>query len=112
MKQLILALPPDGINRFRDDKWREVFKRQSRDPEPYFTTPISQETIPFTVWRTKELLWDRIQTLSQIAVLQGADEAAFKARFDGIMTDGDQEWNEKREVEFHGVTTYGWTRRL
>lgn len=112
MKQLILALPPDGTNRFRDDKWPEVFERQSRDPEPYFTTPISQETIPFTVWRTKELLWDRIQTLSQIAVLQGADKEAFKASFEEIMTDRDQVWNEKGEVEFHGFTTYGWTTRL
>ncbi|KAK9438933.1 Methyltransferase type 11 [Metarhizium brunneum] len=112
LKQLILALPPDGTNRFRDDKWRDVFERQARDPAPLFAVPIGQEKIPFTVWLTKELLWDRIQTLSQVAVLRDGDKDAFRAKFDGIMSEGDQVWNEKEEVEFHGFTVYAWTRRI
>jgi hypothetical protein len=58
------------------------------------------------------LLWERILTLSQVAVLQGADRDAFKAKFDEIVSQGGQVWNEKGEVEFHGFTTYGWTSRL
>ncbi|KAK2589964.1 hypothetical protein QQS21_012355 [Conoideocrella luteorostrata] len=112
MKQLVLALPPDDVDRFRDDKWGKVFERQSRAADPYFTTPIGQDKVPFTVWRTKELLWDRINTLSQIAVLEGNDKETFRARFDEILEHGDQVWNKDREVEFHGFTTFGWTTRL
>ena len=112
MKQLILALPPDGTDRFRDDKWRRVFERQAEDAAPWFEVPIQEDKIPFTERRTKELLWDRIHTLSQVAVLGGADKGVFKKRFGEIMREGDQVWNEEGEVEFHGFTTYGWTRRL
>ncbi|GAO15561.1 hypothetical protein UVI_02020300 [Ustilaginoidea virens] len=112
VKQLVLALPPDGIDRFRDDKWWQVFERQASASEPYFAAPIGRETVSFTAWRTKELLWDRINTLSQVAVLRGHEKDMFKARFDEIFENGDQVWNDEGEVEFHGVTTYGWTSRL
>ncbi|KHO00080.1 uncharacterized protein MAM_02003 [Metarhizium album ARSEF 1941] len=112
LKHLIMTLPPDGTHRFRDDTWRDVFERQARDPAPLFTTPVGRDKIPFTVWLTKELLWERIQTLSQVAVLRDADRDAFRASFDGIMSEGDQVWNDKGEVEFHGFTVYGWTSRL
>ncbi|QUC18709.1 uncharacterized protein UV8b_02950 [Ustilaginoidea virens] len=116
VKQLVLALPPDGIDRFRDDKWWQVFERQASASEPYFAAPIGRETVSFTAWRTKELLWDRINTLSQVAVLRGHEKDMFKARFDEIFENGDQVWNDEGEVEFHGVTTLrgsirdGWVR--
>ncbi|PNY24651.1 methyltransferase-like [Tolypocladium capitatum] len=112
MKELILSLPPGGPPRFRDDKWREVFDRQSRAAKPLFSTPAGEERLPFTVRLSKERLWDRINTLSQVAVLEGTDRAAFVARFEQILKDGDGNWNGKGEVEFHGTTSSTWTTRL
>lgn len=112
MKELIHSLPPGGPPRFRDDKWWEVFDRQSRAARHFFSTPVGEERLPFTVWLTKERLWDRINTLSHVAVLEGADRAAFVARFEQILKDGDGDWNDKGEVEFHGATTFAWTTRL
>jgi hypothetical protein len=111
LKQLILGLAPDGTDRFRDNKWRGVFERQARDPEALFATPLAEERTPFTAWRSGELLWERVQTLSQVAVLGPVERDAFRARFDEILSRGDQVW-KGGEVEFHGFTTYGWTRRL
>lgn len=112
LKRIILPLKPDGTPRFRDDKWWEVFERQSRAAEAYFSTPIGQEKVPFAVWRTKDLLWDRVNTLSQVAILSKEDKAEFKAKFDDILKGNDQVWNDKGEVEFHGYLVYGWTTRL
>ncbi|PHH86284.1 hypothetical protein CDD83_10465 [Cordyceps sp. RAO-2017] len=112
LKQLVLELAPDGPPRFRDDKWWQVFERQSRADKPLFSTPIGQEKVAFEVWLSKERLWDRIDTLSQVATLQGASKEAFKARFEQILREGDGTWNEAGEIRFHGATVYAWTTRL
>ncbi|GJN68464.1 hypothetical protein PLICBS_002507 [Purpureocillium lilacinum] len=116
LNELILALPADGPPRFRDDKWREVFERQAaeRDEEKRLvSTPIAEERLPFTVWRTRELLWDRVNTLSQVYMLErGGPREAFRARFDEILDGADGSWNDEGEIEFHGTTVYTWTTRL
>ncbi|KYK60001.1 2-heptaprenyl-1,4-naphthoquinone methyltransferase [Drechmeria coniospora] len=112
MKELVVSAPPDGPKRFRDGAWMDVFDRQSSAARPLFTTPIGQDRVPFTVWRTKEALWDRLNTLSHIFVLPDAEKAAFKAKFEQILKGGDGNWNDKQEVEFHGATAYAWTKGL
>lgn len=116
LNELILALPADGPPRFRDDKWREVFERQAaeRDEEKRLvSTPIAEERLPFAVWRTRELLWDRVNTLSQVYMLErGGPREAFRARFDEILDGADGSWNDEGEIEFHGTTVYAWTTRL
>lgn len=111
MNELVLSLPSDGADRFRDCKWGEIFDRQAKAANPYFNTPIGNAKVPFTVWRTKEGLRDRVHTMSQVAVLEGAEKAAFTAKFDEIVTDHSSKWNDKGELEFHGSTTYYWTTR-
>lgn len=68
--------------------------------------------MPFQEWLTKDRLWDRVNTLSQVVTLQGESKEAFRARFDDILRDGDGKWNAKGEVEFHGVAVYVWTASL
>ncbi|KAJ6446082.1 2-deoxy-D-gluconate 3-dehydrogenase [Purpureocillium lavendulum] len=114
LNELILGLPADGPPRFRDDKWRDVFERQARADQPVVSTPLAEERLPFTVWRTRELLWDRVNTLSQVYMLkEGGEREAFRARFDEILDGaGGDKWNDKGEIEFHGTTVYAWTARL
>lgn len=117
----------DGQPRFRDFVWKDVFDRQlDSNPlravadvvfeggrkMPLFSVPIGEEKVPFTVWLTEEAVWNRLRTLSQVAVLEGERAAAFKAKFDEILKGETVERNEKGEVALHGVTFFAWTSRL
>ena len=70
----------DSQQRFRNDKWRQVFLDQvSHSPlkllvagdGPLFSMPLGEETEVWTVWLTRDELWDRYRTLGQVAVLEG-----------------------------------------
>lgn len=71
----------DERPRFRHERWRQVFDRQTKSTpifttkaaNPLFSLPIGEEQIPFTVSLSKEDLWKRWRTLSQIAILDGDD---------------------------------------
>lgn len=101
-----------GPSRFRDEKWSGVFEQQAKNASPMFSTPIQTVSVPFTLWLTPEALWDRVNTLSQVSILQGADREAFVAKFNKAIKEEDGEWNDKGEIAFHGHTFYAWTSRL
>jgi len=101
----------DDTPKFKDEKWRHIFDNQSPDVLR-FAAPLQADDIKFTVWLTKESIWARLQTLSQIAVLKGEKlEAARKVLDDALAMD-DVETNEKGEVAVHGRTYFAWTERL
>jgi hypothetical protein len=110
MNALIHSLPADGALRFRQYVWPDVFDQQGE--KPFFTTPLNQDSLSWTVRLTTNALWDRINTLSQPAILQGADKEAFRAKFAEILKGGDCDWNDAGEVLMHGMTHYAWTTRL
>ena len=67
----------DSHPRFRHEKWREVFDKQlSTTPfsiqsaDPLFSLPIGEDAVKFTVWQSREAIWERFNTLSQISVLE------------------------------------------
>ena len=111
MNQLIWDSPADGATRFRHGKWLEVFERQARPSDAFFKTPIGQGKIPFKVLLSKDGLWDRLNTLSHVAVLKGEEKQRFKDTFDRIMGRSDVDWNEDGLVEVHGNTIFAWTTR-
>ncbi|KAK0371200.1 methyltransferase [Colletotrichum limetticola] len=127
LNELVFTLGGDGQPRFRDFVWKDVFDSQlDANPlravkdvvleggrkMPLFSVPVGEEKVPFTVWLTPEAVWNRLRTLSQVAVLEGARAAAFKAEFDAILGGESVERNEKGEVALHGVTYFAWTSRL
>ncbi|KAK1979080.1 methyltransferase domain-containing protein [Colletotrichum cereale] len=127
LNELVFSLGSDGQSRFRDFVWKEIFDNQlDSNPlravkdvileggrkMPLFSVPIGEEKVPFTVWLTPEALWNRLRTLSQIAVLEGDAARAFKGKFDAIVAGESVERNEKGEVLLHGVTYMAWTSRL
>ena len=80
LKDLIWSLD-DNQPRFRHEKWRAVFDEQLRSTpltitafaNPLFSLPLGEHEEKWTVWLSKEAVWDRFNTLSQIAVLEGEE---------------------------------------
>jgi hypothetical protein len=69
----------DDAPRFRNAKWKAVFDNQIKSTpltitafaSPLFSLPLGEDVVKWTVWLTKENIWKRFSTLSQIAVLEG-----------------------------------------
>lgn len=112
LNKQIVELDKFGPDRFRDDKWWQVFDRQGASPSPMFATPIGREKEPFKLWLTSETIWCRVNTLSQVAILEGDARKEFVAKFDKLMMDGDCERNDNGEVALHGAVHYAWAERL
>ena len=81
MKDLIWTLD-DGQPRYRHEKWRSVFDDEQLKAtpltitafaNPLFSLPLGEYEEKWTVWLSKEKLWSRFSTWSQIAVLEGED---------------------------------------
>lgn len=93
--------------RFRDMEWQEIFGRQS-----LFSHPLGEDSVEWTHWLSEEALWDRIKTLSHVALLQGQDKEDAERTFREAMSMEDVVRNDNGEVECHGRTYLAWTRRL
>lgn len=74
LKEIIWSLS-DTENRFRHNKWREVFERQgekSADASDVaerrlFTYPLEETSVPFVANLPKDDVWNRMRSLSHIA---------------------------------------------
>ncbi|CAD0048916.1 unnamed protein product, partial [Aureobasidium pullulans] len=110
----------DNQPRFRHEKWRSVFDSQlSSNPfsittsaEPLFALPLAENTEEWSVWLTKEAIWQRFSTLSQIAVLESEEKEKVKSTFEEALKMEDVEKNEKGEVKLHGMTVSAWTTKI
>lgn len=126
LNDLVYSLPEDGNPRFRHYEWRRVFDEQGLKSNPLqalrdtlvttdrltrFSLPLGEDRIPFTVWLSDEALWNRLTTLSQIAILKDDDRVQVRAKFDEIVKGSSVERNEKGEIAVHGFTYYAWTNR-
>lgn len=90
----------------------QVIRDTLIDRLPKFSVPLGQDSVSWTVWLTEDALWNRFNTLSQIAVLEGEKKVAAQAWFKEALTMDDVERNEKGEVAVHGVTYFAWTDRM
>lgn len=70
----------DQQPRFRHQQWMKAFDNQSSWPldvpstSTLFSLPLGEETFEFTYWMSKEAVWQRYSTLSQIAVLDATEK--------------------------------------
>jgi hypothetical protein len=123
MKDIVMSFD-DGEPRFRHQKWKDVFEAQ-QDITPLqtlantfthkhsqFSLPLGEETVKWTVWLTEEGVWERYLTLSQIAVLKGAERENVKRQVFEAVKGDDVETNENGQVALHGVTYFAWTSRV
>lgn len=68
----------DDFSRFRHEKWRKCFDDQlASSPlslvsaDPLFSLPLGEGNVKFESWLSRDDVWERYRTLSQIAVLEG-----------------------------------------
>jgi hypothetical protein len=106
----------DQKPRFRHENWRAVFEEQSKsDPltlhfaDPMFSLPLGDDSVPFETWLTKEDAWNRYRTLSQIAILEGAELDQVHKKFVQAI---DMAEVEDGKVAVHGRTFFAWTSRI
>ncbi|PSR97509.1 methyltransferase domain-containing protein [Coniella lustricola] len=114
----------DNDKRFRDMKWQEVFEKQLKTNPiqvlrdtvmgnmPRFSVPLGQDSVEWTHWLSEQALWNRIRTLSHVAMLQGADKVEAERVFREAMAMDDVVRNENAEVECHGRTYLAWSDRM
>ena len=71
----------DDQPRFRHEKWREIFDNQVEtgplalftSGDQLFSLPLAESEEKFETWLPKEKVWERFNTLSHIAMLEGED---------------------------------------
>jgi len=71
----------DNQPRFRHEQWRKVFDQQiesnpislTTSANPLFALPLGENIEEWEIWMSKEAVWDRYSTLSQIAILEGEE---------------------------------------
>ncbi|TAQ89020.1 hypothetical protein B7494_g2665 [Chlorociboria aeruginascens] len=122
-KDIVLRFE-DGLPRFRHMKWKQAFESQVDSTPlqalkdtlthnlPKFSLPIGEEDIQWTVYLSDEQVWDRFNTLSQIAVLEGEVREGVKREAMEALKNESTIRNQKGEVAVHGVTHLAWTSRI
>ena len=71
----------DDAPRYRHDEWKKVFEEQIKvtplslltASNQLFSLPLAEDEEKYEVWLPKEKVWERYNTLSHIAVLEGQD---------------------------------------
>lgn len=120
----IWSIPHDGHPRFRDQEWHKVFERQLKfnplqilkdsltDSLPKFSLPLGERSVRFTVWLSEQALWSRLNTLSQVAILDVEKKRAAQKMLHETLQMADVERNEEGDVAVHGNTYFVWTDRI
>ncbi|KAK4165827.1 putative methyltransferase [Cladorrhinum sp. PSN259] len=107
LNEWIRSLPSDGNPRFRDEEWKKAFQDQK-----LFSLPLGEQTIKWKTWLTEDALWSRINTLSQVAVLEGKEKESATKVFKEAFALGDVERNSNGEIALHGITLFVWTKKI
>ncbi|KAL1883891.1 hypothetical protein VTK73DRAFT_7679 [Phialemonium thermophilum] len=120
----VLSIPSDGTPRFRDLAWQAVFSGQLTrnlfqivrnslmDGHAKFSLPLGEAKVSWREWLSEEALWARVNTLSQVALLEGPARQAGLCAFREALQDNDVERNDKGEIAVHGVTYFAWTDKI
>lgn len=77
-----------------------------------FSLPLGENVEKYSARLSKEQIWERFTTLSQIAVLEGEDRERVYRKFMDALDDQDVETDENGNVELHGETVMVWTSKI
>ena len=118
MREVVWSLNDDQP-RFRHQQWRSVFDEQAKTnpltlhlADPLFGLPIGEAAVEYETWLSKNEIWKRLRTLSQIAILEGSDlEKVQNSFFDAIDGQGNSTDGQGR-FALHGQTVLAWTSRI
>jgi hypothetical protein len=73
-----------------------------------FSLPLGEDSVPFETWLSKEAMWSRYRTLSQVATLEGDELDQVRKKFFEAIDTADE---KDGKVAVHGRTFFAWTRR-
>ncbi|KAK3680547.1 hypothetical protein LTR37_021173 [Vermiconidia calcicola] len=111
----------DEQPRYRHMKWRDVFEKQVKSTpmklltageDQLFSLPLAEDEEKFEVRLSKEKLWERYNTLSHIAVLDGEKRERTYNTFMDILSGTDVEIDENGNVVAHGRTHIVWAMKI
>jgi len=109
----------DDSPRFRHEKWRQVFDEQVKSnplslqsADPLFGLPLGESSVEFETWLSKDAVWSRLRTLSQLAILEGDELEKVRATFFDSVNSEDTETDESGRVAVHGRTVFFWTSKI
>ena len=109
----------DHMPRFRHEKWRQVFEDQNQTSlfslttrDTLFGLPLGETTVSFETWLSKEDIWKRYRTLSQIAILQGEELQKVQKTFWDAIDSKDTGTDDQGRVAVHGRTFLAWTSKI
>jgi hypothetical protein len=69
LKAIIRSLP-NPINLYRELKWKDAL---SPDQQNYFKHPLSEGEIAYEAVLSRESIWERFATMSQVSKLKGSE---------------------------------------
>lgn len=118
MRELVWSLNDDQP-RFRHQKWRSIFDEQVKGnpltlhfSDPLFSLPIGETAVEYETWLSKNDIWKRIRTLSQIAILEGAELEKVQNIFFDAINDQGTSIDDQGRVALHGRTVLAWTSSI
>jgi hypothetical protein len=80
--------------------------------DPLFGLPLGENSVEFTAWLSKEDLWGRLRTLSQLAILEGEELERVRKVFEGALESEGTEVDEQGRYAIHGRTVFYWTSKI
>jgi hypothetical protein len=109
----------DNQPRFRHEKWKQIFDEQNASnpismhfADPIFSLPIGEASVEFQNSLPKDVIWKRIRTLSQFAILEGDELGKREAEFFEAINSSDTSVDKDGNVAVHGRTFFAWTSRI
>jgi len=119
MKDVIWSFDDDHP-RFRHEKWRQVFEEQKTSDAQarhslnsrLFSIPLGEDSVAFETWLSRDDIWARYRTLSQIAILEGDElDKVKKTLFDALDAE-DTRTDDDGRIAVDGRTFFAWTSRV
>jgi len=118
MKNITWSLD-DNKPRFRHDAWKDVFEARLKSTpltifaaNPLFSLPIGTDSLKWTVWLSKDAIWDRFHTISHIANLDSEKLQETKDKVYELLNGPDVETNTEGKVALHGHTVWAWSTAI
>ncbi|KAI5849956.1 S-adenosyl-L-methionine-dependent methyltransferase [Tricharina praecox] len=106
MRDLNWQYTTDDALRFKDGLWRCVFAAGNDQP----FNPVEERLFREVFWVGREGLWERLNTLSNIAIQGEKEKEELRTKFDRILDNaGDLERNDKDEFAVHSTCVIAWT---
>ncbi|KAF8247462.1 S-adenosyl-L-methionine-dependent methyltransferase [Wilcoxina mikolae CBS 423.85] len=97
----------DQVPRYKDSKWQAIFGQEEANS---LYKPLEEKLFRERAWLSKEGLWSRLNTLSNIVNLSAQDRTELRNQFDEILENAtDLVRNDSGDIAVHSTCHIAWT---